>query len=98
MERFNVQPGLTGASTFPNKRTAERAIKTAIEKNKASIDDFLSSSKNRLVIESDVGKAVGRVIPGGSTTARPTTKVRVVLDRDPSMPTGYRIQTGYPIK
>jgi filamentous hemagglutinin len=94
--RLNAQPNITAASSFPNRATAENAVSSALDANTARINDFLNGSSNRLVLNHDTGSVVGSVVQRGSTTPVSSTNVRVVLQRDASMPTGYRIVTGFP--
>lgn len=94
--RLNAQPNITAASSFPNRATAENAVSSALDANSTRINDFLSGSTNRLVLNHDTGSVVGSVVQRGSTTPVSSTSVRVVLQRDASMPTGYRIVTGFP--
>jgi len=94
--RLNEQPDITAASSFPNRAIAENAVSSAIDANAARIDDFLSGTSNRFVLNHDTGFEVGSVIQRGSSALVSSTSVRVVLQRDASMPTGYRIVTGFP--
>jgi len=95
--RLNSQPNISAASTFSDRATAERALSSALDANNTKISDFLSGSSNRLVINHNSGTKVGNVMARGSTTSVPSSNVRVVIQREPSMPTGYKIITGFPI-
>jgi len=94
--RLNAQPNISAASSFPNRATAETAVSSALDANSNRINGFLTGSRNRLVLDHDTGSVIGSVVQRGSTTPVSTTNVRVVLQRDASMPTGYRIVTGFP--
>lgn len=39
---------------------------------------------------------IGISVTRGSTSAVPATNARIIIGRDPSMPGGYKIITGYP--
>ncbi|SUC82811.1 Uncharacterised protein [Pannonibacter phragmitetus] len=95
--RLSSQPNITAASSFPDRVTAERAVSSALDANAANISQFLNGSSGRLVINHNVGSSVGNVMSRGSTTSAQSSNVRVVLQRDPTMPTGYRIITGFPV-
>jgi filamentous hemagglutinin len=95
--RLNSQPNITAASSFPDRATAERAVSSALDANTASISQFLNGTGGRLVINHNVGSPVGNVMSRGATTSAPSSNVRVVIQRDATMPTGYRIVTGFPV-
>ncbi|GAA3105046.1 hypothetical protein GCM10010520_57410 [Rhizobium viscosum] len=95
--RLSSQPNVTAASSFPDCATAERAVSSALDANTPNISQFLSGSNNRLIINHNVGSPVGNVLTRGSATSVPSSNVRVVIQRDPTMPTGYKIITGFPV-
>ena len=67
-----------------------------VNANKNKIDEWLSGSDRRLELNHDASFDVGRVIPNGATTSQSSTRVFVLIERDPLMPNGYRIHTAYP--
>ena len=79
-----------------NRATAESAVSSALGANQASIQGFLSDNSKRLVINHSLSSQVGISVSRGSTSAVSASNVRVVLQRDASMSTGYRIVTGFP--
>jgi filamentous hemagglutinin len=95
--RLNAQPNINAASSFPDRATAERAVSSALNANAASISQFLNGSGGRLVIDHNLASPIGHVMSRGSTTSVQSSNVRIVIQRDASMPTGYRIVTGFPV-
>lgn len=94
--RLASLPNTTAVPSFPDRATAERAVSSALDANAANISQFLNGSGDRLVINHDAGSLVGNVMTRGSTSA-PSSNVRVVIQRDATMPTGYRIITGFSV-
>ena len=94
--RLSSQTNISAASSFPDRATAKRAVSSALDTNSTNITSFLNGSNNRLVINHDVGTPVGNVMTRGSTASVPSSNVRIVVQRDPNMATGYRIVTGFP--
>ena len=93
--RLAAEPHISKASTFIDRATAESAIAQTIEANQAAITTWLGGSSNVLRITHSVPGA-GRVLVRGAAAAIDVDNVRVVLVRDPSLPTGYRILTAFP--
>jgi RHS repeat-associated protein len=96
--RLTQQPKITGASTFPDVATAEAATHANIVGSQPAINTWLNGSQPSLVIQTQTGGITGRSMPRGAPGPIDVTGVRTVLRRDPSMPTGYRIQTSFPTK
>ena len=95
--RLSSQPNIKAASSFPDLATAERAVSSALDANAANIYQFLNGTGGRLAINHNVGSPVGNVMSRGATTSAPSSNVRVIIQRDATMPTGYRIATGFPV-
>lgn len=91
--RLAQQPRITAASTFSNLGAAESQVSAALAANRSQISQFLAGNSQRMVINHSSSRVVGR----GSTTATPATNIRVVIQRDPKMSSGYRIVTGFPV-
>ncbi|WP_175528234.1 RNase A-like domain-containing protein [Cohaesibacter marisflavi] len=91
------QQKITAASTFSNLGAAESQVSAALAANRSQISQFLAGNSQRMVINHSSSRVVGRVDTRGSTTATPATNIRVVIQRDPTMSSGYRIVTGFPV-
>ena len=96
LSRLSSNSRITGASSFTNRATAEYAVSAALDANQVAIRGFLSGGSNRLVINHSLSSPVGISVSRGATSAAPASNVRVVLQRDASLSTGYRIVTGFP--
>ena len=83
-------------STFSDRAVAESAISNAIGANQSAIGSFMKSDINRTVIKYLSPTVVGSSMTRGSTLSQPVSNVTVVIRKDPTMPDGYRIHTGYP--
>ncbi len=83
------------ASTFPDVDTAERAIGEVLSRHAREVEEWLDSGGRRCRVEDVLDWTVGRSMdPSGM--AHDVAGVRVVLERDPSMPDGFRILTAFP--
>ncbi|HGF6568778.1 TPA: RNase A-like domain-containing protein, partial [Yersinia enterocolitica] len=94
--RLNSDPRVLASSTFSDMKSAERAIGNGLAENKDQLTNWLAGNQDRLVLQHEELFNVGRVIPKGSTESHYSNKIVIVIDRDPLMPSGYRIQTAYP--
>lgn len=85
-------PPKDGVSTYPTVARAERATADAINtpRSQQAIDDWLKDPSNGgpLELKEHMGYTTGRHVPAGGTSASDVTGVRVVLIKDPSMPSG----------
>ncbi|ALM83114.1 hemagglutinin repeat-containing protein [Bordetella sp. N] len=85
------------ASTFTDRAAAERAVSAAIDSNRTAIQNYLTGNANAyLAIEYTSPTPVGTSLNRGDSSSVPVGNVRVVIAKDPTMSTGYRIITGYP--
>ncbi|WP_350223757.1 RNase A-like domain-containing protein [Rhizobium sp. CNPSo 3464] len=75
---------------------AEAAVAETLDANATAVNNFAVGTSKKLVFTYDTGSIVGTVMPRGATVSSPTSKVIVVLVRDTSIPSGYKILTGYP--
>jgi Bacterial CdiA-CT RNAse A domain len=86
------------ASSFRNEAIANRAQGRFVNRFKADIDNWLKDGSNRrLVVQFDMGEAVGIVVERGKSGAVTTSKVAVVLVKD-SSPQGWHFLTSFPTK
>ncbi len=95
--RLVDEPKIPAASTFPNIATAERATADALQARSAEIASWLSTSAKRLVLKVPLLYDVGISLARGATTPVNVRSVLIVLQRDASFPSGYRIITAYPV-
>jgi filamentous hemagglutinin len=96
LERLANEPGISGSSSFYNRASAESAISRTLDAKQAEINNWLSSSKPQMKIEYTLPENVGITIDRGMTNAVDTSNLRLILRRDSSLPTGYRVHTGFP--
>ena len=94
--RLEAEPGISAASSFPNREVAEAAVAAALKANQDRIESWLRGSGERLVLSYRSGEPVGITLARGAAHAVPASSVRVVLVRDSMLPAGYRVLTGYP--
>jgi hypothetical protein len=98
--RMARSPRMKGSSSFYDRAHAEAAASRALAANEAKIAEWSrGASDGRLVIDYHPR---GPSFPVGIHAARdaaaaPVAGVRLVLIKDASLPSGFRILTGYPI-
>lgn len=95
MRRFSGPKPPRSASTFPDEHTAERAIAKVVQDRRSLITDWLAGDDNRRAFQGVADKIIGRTMDRAGNVEQ-VRGVRVVLDRDPTMPDGFRIFTAYP--
>ncbi|MDR0781276.1 MAG: hypothetical protein LBF16_11380, partial [Pseudomonadales bacterium] len=98
MTRLTAEPGITGSSSFYNRTAAEAAVSNTLDANASNISTWLSGSSGRLRIDYVSPNPVGISISRDVSNAIDVSSTRIILVRDPSLATGYRIQTGFPTK
>ena len=98
MNRLAAEPKITGSSSFYDRATAEGAVSNLLDAKHAEIGQWLSGSTNRLRLDHTFSEPVGISVSRGASGAIDVSSSRVILVRDPSFSTGYRILTGYPTK
>jgi filamentous hemagglutinin len=94
--RLAAEPGISGASSFTNRAVAESALSDTLAAKQADITAWLSGTNPRLTLNNTLPDSVGRSLARGAAGPVDASGVRVVLQRDTSLPTGYRIVTGFP--
>ena len=94
--RLTAEPRITGSSTFHNRASAESAVSQILDVKQPEITRWLSGSSNRLRLDHTLSESVGITVSRGASQAVDVSSSRVILVRDASLPTGYRIQTGFP--
>ncbi len=98
IQRLVNEPGISGSSSFYNRASAESAISRTLDAKQAEINSWLSSSKPQMKIEYTLPENVGITIDRGMKNAVDTSNLQLILRRDSSFPTGYRVHTGFPKK
>ncbi|WP_371827757.1 RNase A-like domain-containing protein [Vreelandella zhanjiangensis] len=96
LQRLEAEPDILGSSTYPDLETAQRATGEVLSRNRDSIQNWLTSSKNRLPLDETLDYEVGRVIPQGATASQLTNRAFVLLAKDSMSPSGYRVHTSFP--
>ncbi|WP_152680351.1 RNase A-like domain-containing protein [Chromobacterium subtsugae] len=97
LDRLANEPQISGSSSFYDRATAESAVSDALDANQATITDWLNGSSGRLRIDYSQSDPIGISVSRGATGAIDVSGSRIILVRNPSMPTGYNILTGFPI-
>ena len=98
MSRLANEPNITGSSSYFDRAMAESAVSQALDANQSVIANWLNGSVNRLRIDYTLPDPVGISVSRGASGAVDVNSTRAILVRDPSMPTGYKILTGFPTK
>jgi len=95
-ERLAHEHGITGASTYTDRSTAEHAVGAAIAQSQDRIQRWLNRSGGHpnLVLDYDSENPIGRTINRGENQSRPCAHALVVLKY--SGPNDYYVLTSYP--
>ena len=95
-ERLEREPRITGASTYTDRPTAERAVGAAIAQSQDRIERWLNRSGGHpnLVLDYDSEAPIGRTINRGESQSRPCAHALVVLKYAGS--NQYYVLTSYP--
>jgi len=95
-QRLANEPWISGSSSFYDRSIAEAAISRSLDAKQAEIASWLGTSKPQTSITFTLPENVGITMSQGSAGAVDTASLKLILRRDASMSTGYRIHTGYP--
>ena len=97
MSRAMTDPKTPGlASSFLDQATAEAAGSQAIDANSGEIAKWLGAGKSdTLTIRGTLNRSVGKIVTNEGVSST-TSSSTFVLVRDPKVPSGYHILTGYP--
>jgi filamentous hemagglutinin len=95
-ERLEREPRITGASTYTDRPTAEKAVGAAIAASQDRIQRWLGRSGGHpnLVLDYDSASPVGRTMNRGESQSRTCAHALVVLKY--SGPDQYYVLTSYP--
>ena len=96
LERLDRERNISGASTYTDRATAERALGAAIAQNQQRIQRWLDrpGGHPNLVLDYDSPQPVGRTINRGERQSRACSHALVVLKYN--SPSGYYVLTSYP--
>ena len=94
--RLAREPNITGASTYTDRATAERAVGTALAQSQREIQDWLGRSGRHanLVLDYDSDTPIGRSMNRGEYQSHVCQHAVVVLKYDG--PSQYHVLTSYP--
>lgn len=106
--RLSNNPKMKAASAFTSREAAEEAAGKAVAYYEEEIRGWLAGgkvdspllevTKDRIVIKDfEADSVVGYVLSRGRSFAEYTSRVRIVLAKEPTSLTKYRIKTGYPV-
>lgn len=94
-QRMQRETRITGASTYTDRPTAERAVGAAIAQSHDKIERWMSGgSHQNLVLDYDSPNPVGRTMNRGENEARPCGHAKVILKY--SGANNYYVLTSYP--
>ncbi|MDP9352686.1 MAG: hypothetical protein M3P51_14255, partial [Chloroflexota bacterium] len=95
MARLAANPKMQQASAFFNRAAAESANSGALQANATKIQSWLANGGTRLVLDHQVGTAIGEVLMRGASSPVAGTGVRLVLQANSASPVGYHIVTSF---
>ena len=98
LDRLVAEPHISGSSSFFDRPIAESVVSAALNARRVDIDAWLATSKPGMKLEYTLQNPVGISVEQGMSSAVDVSSLRLILRRDPAMPTGYRIHTGFPIQ
>ena len=83
---------------LPYRAIAESAVSDALDANAGNISNWLSGSSGRLRLDYTGQSPIGISVTRGASSAVDANSTRLILVRNPSVPAGYQILTGFPTK
>lgn len=98
-KRLESDPSFEVVSTFHNATAANRAQGRFVKRCKKQIADYLNSGSGQpLKIDFDMGEPIGRYMTEDKIdVSRATSKVRILIRKNPNVPQGWDIITAFPI-
>jgi len=96
LDRLDHERNISGASTYTDRATAERAVGAAIAQSQDRIQRWQNRSGGHpnLVVDYDSDRPIGRTMNRGESQSHPCSHALVVLKYEP--PSGYYVLTSYP--
>jgi len=97
LARLNREQRIPAASSFFNYDLANGVICEALKAEKKTISTWLKAANDsgKFTIYHRANQVVGQVIKRGSTTAKTTKELKVILVKAPNK-TDYKVLTAYP--
>ncbi|MHC8322723.1 RHS repeat-associated core domain-containing protein [Pseudomonas sp. GB2N2] len=94
-DRLRAEPHIPIASTFPSRTAAEATVSGVMSTNETMIEEFMKGNARKLVITQPMSAPVGVGVVRSSGRLEPLAVVKLVLQKERSLPSGYIILTGY---
>ena len=94
--RLLLEPNIRAAGSFSSRSAAEAAIADVLAAREAQVAGWLTSGGHLPGLTHQLPWSPGVSLVRGQNDAVSAFTVLVVLRRDPSLPTGFRILTSYP--
>jgi hypothetical protein len=95
--RLVVESDLRFSSSFVNRTEAEAAVAEALSAKMGYVERITVQGRPKTVFRYDVGRPVGEVVPAVGPPAS-TSVIEVVLRADAESPSGFRVQSAYPVR
>ncbi|MFJ4545255.1 RHS repeat-associated core domain-containing protein, partial [Pseudomonas sp. NPDC088885] len=95
-ERLQAEPNIPAASTFLTRTEAEAAVSEALSANALNVEEFLNSNKSKTAFSHVLSRPVGVSMLNGLSHSQSASKLLLVLKKDPTLPLGYFLLTGFP--
>lgn len=100
--RLRSQPNIEADSRFVDEKSAQRFVDEVLARQQGRITEWLNGSKPRLalpetVFRENTGLTLTRESYLRGDAPSWVNKVKVILKRDPSAASGYRVLTSYPV-
>ena len=98
IDRLKRNPDMKHASSFFDWNSANLAQARCTSRYGKEIREYLSSGNMRPhIIEFDMGRPIGKFVKRGKGKSEKTSRVRMVVVRNPEAPQGWSYTTSFPI-
>ena len=96
VRRLTDERGISAASSFTDRATAERVVAAALAREAPRIERWLASGSGNLALDyrGAPGEVVGRTLERGERAPRPTGAARIVLRKKGGR---FFVLTAYPV-
>jgi hypothetical protein len=95
LARLEARRRLPYSSSFASEERAERLISDFLTDRRAAIAKWMDSTGERLKLEGSLPTVTGRTAARDGSVDY-VSGIRVLIERDSSMPQGYRVVTAFP--
>jgi hypothetical protein len=95
LARLEARRRLPYSSSFASEERAERLISDFLTDRRAAIAKWMDSTGDRLKLEGSLPTVTGRTAARDGSVDY-VSGIRVLIERDSSMPQGYRVVTAFP--